>query len=460
VKRGEVLGLLLLILIMAGMSAGDRYIPKRASTAEAESEGRVVSTVWYCPVPTGEDVSSTISTANLAATQVRLRRWGAGEGAASPTTEIDLPARRRQSTAAADLGRPSPVGIVEAFGAATVADFISLGSGVGSSRCSDQPEDRWLFPVASTARSRDTFLLVANPFAEEARITVRFMTPGEDVTPSRLREVNIPRLTQVSLFLGDYRSETEAFAVEVGATRGRVIVSRLMRVSGGGGFGLSANVGVQELSRSWLFAGGEVPTEGEEEIVLANPGEHEALIQISFQTDTEQITQPALREVAVPAGRSLTIKVSEHLPRGTRHGTSITSLNEVGVVAERFVIGLIGGVRGAESSFGATGTSSRWAVSVASPAGGNSFLDFVNWGAERAVASVTLLTDQAETKPPELSALPLEPGRRATVDITSFVGAGAATAVIESASDELLVDGMVVLGPPYRDFAVLAGMPL
>jgi hypothetical protein len=178
-------------------------------------------------------------------------------------------------------------------------------------------------------------------------------------------------------------------------------------------------------------------------------------VQITFQTDTEQITQPELREVAVPAGRQLTIKVADHLPRGTRHGTSIVSLNEIGIVAERFVIGLIGGVRGADSSFGVSETSSRWALSV----GGTTFLDFVNRGAERAVASVTLVTDQAETKPPELSSLPLEPGRRATVDITPFVGGGPATALIESASDEIIVDRLIVI-PPQRDFAIQTGRPL
>jgi uncharacterized protein DUF5719 len=459
-KRGEVIGFLVLVAIMVGLGVGDRYLGKRTvEVSSRDDNGPVFSTVWYCPVPSSEDLNSFISTANLASTPVHLRRWGAAEGTTSPVAEADLAPRRRQTIRAADLGLSAPVGVVEAFGAETFTDFDVFGAGAASSRCSDQPQNRWIFPVASTSRQRDTFLLIANPFEEEARIRVRLMSVEEETIPSRLRDFNIPRLSQVPLFLGDFRTEAESFAVEVVATRGRVLVSRLMRVTGGGGRGITVSMGEQESSNNWFFAGGEVPIDGEESIVLVNPGEHEALVRISFQTDSEQITQPALREVAVPAGRQLTINLSQHLPRGTRHGTSIVSVNNTPLVAERFMIGSVAGVRGVDSAFGETKTAKRWVTSVGSAVGGNTLLALVNRGTERAVVSVTLLNDQSESKPPELSAIPVEAGRRATVDLTSFLQGGGATAVIESASRDVVAERMLIAGDPYRDFASQPAVP-
>lgn len=459
-KRGEVFSFLLLLAVMVGLGVGDRYVTKRTANVATDRGGQVFSTVWYCPVPSGENINSLISTANLAATPVSVRRWGAGDGIASEMKAADLAPHRRQTIKASDLGLPAPVGVVEAFGAQVFTDFDTFGPGAGSSRCSDQPQNRWIFPIASTSRHRDTFLLVANPFEEEARLRFRLITNEEDSIPSSLRDVNIPRLSQVPIFLADYRTEIESLAVEIVATRGRVLVSRFMRVTSGAGRGLTVGMGAQEPSDNWFFAGGEVPVEGEESLVLVNPGEHESLVRITFQTDSEQITQPALREVAVPAGRQLTINLSEHLPRGTRHGTSIVSVNETPIVAERFMIGLFSGVRGVDTAFGRNTTGKRWVTSVGSAVGGNTLLALVNRGSERANVAVTLLNDQSESKPPELSEIPVEAGRRATVDLTSFLQGGGASALIESASPNVIVERMLVMGDPYRDIASQPGTPL
>lgn len=462
-RRGEVFVSLLIVLFGAAIFVGDRYLPAAGRTAPEDEGGRFLSTAWYCPLPGGEGVGSSVSTTNLGDEPVKLRRWTAGEEKASSIQESDLPGRRRTAFAAADFGIPNAAGVVEAFGARTLSDFTALGPrvGVGSTRCSVQPFDVWMFGVASTLRRTDTHLLVANPFREEARIKVRVITSSEDVSPSSLDGIVIPPLSQARLFLGDYYRETEMFGLEVVASAGRILVARSLQWATRDGVrGLSVDLGVGGPSENWQFAGGEVPTDGEETLSLVNPGESEALVQVTFQTETEQLTQPALQEIPIPAGRQVVIKMSEHLPRGTRHGTTISSINAVPVVAEVLSVGSLAGVKGMDAILGQLPVdSSRWIVPTGSPAGGSELLAITNTSDQQATVSVILLTEQSEVRPPELSAIPVGGGRRATVDITQYLAGGAASALVESSTPGVFVARRLVLGDPYNDFADTSGRP-
>lgn len=460
-KRGEAAIFVLLALLMVALGLGDDYLPRKTVVRAQETPGTFLSSVWYCPVPKDEGFTNFISTSNLGTQPVHLRRWGAADSRTSAFAEADLGPGGRGIVQAADFGLPSPVGVVEAFGAATLTDLEVLGPGAGaaSSNCSEQPQDRWLFSVASTSRDRDTDLIVANPFEEEARIGVRILSPEEDISPARLQEFTIPRLSRVPIFLGDFYKETESFGVEVTASRGRVLVLRVMRINSRDGTrGVVAGLGAQEPSNTWLFAGGEVPLEGDENLVLINPGERESIVQVAVPTETEEVFQP-FRELVVPAGGQVTVKLPEHIPRGIQHSLVVTSLNDIPVVAERFTYGVVSGVKGADSVFGQTEASRRWAVSVRSIPGGLTNLEILNRSAIRTTVSVVLLGEQGEVRPPELRAVPLESGRRATLDITGYLPPGGAMALVES-TEEIVVGRRLLVGDPYRDFDSLGGHPL
>lgn len=454
-RRGEAAFLAMAVAAVGGFLILDAAVPRAPARKPAPPAGRFLSSGWYCPLPPDEGFNSLTSTTNLGDDPVHLRRWTVGGSRQSALKEGEVGPRRRSVGPVGEFGLPGAAAVVEVFGAASTSDSVTFSAeaGVAASRCSVQPADRWFFSVASTARGENTYLLVANPFEEEAVVKVRLMTAETDVVPARLKDVVIPQLSQGVIFLSEYYPETKGFALDVKATRGRVVVARYSRTSTRDGWrGIYSDVGIREPSLRWYFAGGEVANQGDEFIVLANPSEREALVGLIVQTKDEQLALPALAELAVPAGRQVTVRMGEHLPRGLQHGTSIASTNGVPIVAERQTFGSLAGGRGVDSVFGVPATGKRWVLSVGSPAGGSDSLAIVNYGRFPAIVRVALITEGGESRPPELAALTVEPGRRATVDVTPFLGGGAATAVVEALSGEVAVERHLWL-EAVRDFA-------
>lgn len=461
-RAGEKLFLTVVVVLAGAGVAVDRFAEGRPPPVPQEAAGRFLSSGWFCPAPSGEGIDTVVATTNLGDEGVHLRRYGIGGGTKGNFLDAEVPGLHRNAISVAEFGISGAAGVVEAFGAATTTDVVTVsGAGVASSRCLVQPSGRWYFASGSTLRGRDSYLLVANPFDEEGVIRVRLLLPAEDVVPARLTDLVIPKLGQTEVFLGDFFPETESFGIDLTATRGRLALSRFDRVDSRDGWrGLALNPGIREPSPRWFFAGGEVPVEGEQFLMLTNPGESEALVRVIVQTETEQLAPPTLAELPVPAARQLTIRMADHIPRGIRHGTLVNSINEVPVIAERQTFGSLEGGRGLDATVGVPAISPRWVLPVGSPAGGREAIAVVNFSQQRAVFGVVLITSEGLVSPPELSEIAVEASRRATIDITPFVPQGGATALIEARSGEIAVERHLWLGDPYRDFSDSPGQPL
>jgi hypothetical protein len=128
---------------------------------------------------------------------------------------------------------------------------------------------------------------------------------------------------------------------------------------------------------------------------------------------------------------------------------TVQGVNRVPVVVERRQI-LTSGGRVLEHAFGQAASGRRWAASVGSPSGGTSILAVLNDGQAATTASVTIITEEGEAKPPELAAVRLEPGRRTSIDLTPFLGRKVATALVEAGGD-VVVEHQTQVGDPYRD---------
>lgn len=458
-KRTEITFLAVVVAVLGLGLLLDFTLPTRAADRPELGSGQFVSTGWYCPVPPAEGIEATMSTANLGTSALGLRRSAIGGMGQSAVEEASLPARSTSNKPVSEFGLSDATGLVEAFGGnnATGVMVGARGKGVGSSRCSAQPSSRWLFASGSTSRGENHYLLISNPFREEAVVRIRLMAGDKEVVPARLRDLVIRSFSQSSVYLSDYLEAEPTFGIEVTASRGRVVVARYSHVTGGGGQGISLDIGAQAVSSEWIFAEGRVPSDGEETIVVANPGSREALIGVVFMTAEERTAPPELAELPVPAGRQAVIKVSDHLTRGTGYGVQLTSSNEVPVVAERQTAGVVNGNRSYESAFGVRMPAARWIVPTGSSFGGTASLSIVNTGQNPTRVGVTLLADSGESKPEELSALNVEPGRKLVVDLSPFVE-GPATAVVEADAPVIAVESQSVVGGQYADFSTTAGL--
>jgi uncharacterized protein DUF5719 len=464
VKGSERAFVVLFVAVVVAAIAGDRFLPQSPAPA-SRARMRVASAAGaaYCPVPNAEEARSFAATVNVGEAPANLRHFAIGEGKASNPQPASLPPKAVNHVDAGTLGIREGAAVVESFASPTFTDSVVLARGVGAATapCTGQPGTRWLFASGSTVRGNDTYLLVSNPFQEDASVGVRLLTAEGPAALPRLREYTIRPLSETVIFLADFHPENDSFGIDVTVSRGRLVVSRLMRLAPRGGpRGLALSLGVREPAARWQFAAGEVPGEGEELINLANPGDKEALVQIVFQAEGEQVAPRELEEVPVAAGAHVAVKVSDRLPRGTKHGTTVLSTNGVPIVAERQTAGPSGGLRGLEAVAGATATASRWLVQTGTPIGGTAQLAIVNTGREDTQVAVSLMTPQGQVRPPELAAVPVGAGRRISLDLTPYLGGEPAAAVVEGSTDDVVAEGRMFLGDPYLDFADAPARPL
>jgi hypothetical protein len=461
VRRYEILFAIVVILVLIGSWGLDRVVPKHAvaSAPPATSSLPPLSEAWYCPVPSPQGLAATVETANLGggSAQLRLTGLGAGSGAATLST---LPARALVSSPVAPPPASEPA-IVEGFGQ-PIASYLTSAStttGAMAARCTQQPGSRWLFAQASTAPGYDTYLYIANPFPEQAGVTIRVLGPSGDVVPPGLSNFQLPPSSQTKIFLGDYFAETTSFGLDVTTNRGRVIVSRLMKVASQDGVrGISMDTGAPAPATQWIFPGGQVPASGLEDMVIANPSTHEALVSESFLTAGGG-APAGQQNVAVPAGQQISIASSDEVPAGTQHGTIITSTNGVPVVAERVTVEGTGSARGYETVFGVPGWASSWLVPAGSPAGGTDTLGVVATGLGPATFGVTLVTGTGSSAPPALATLTVGPGTRGSFDLTPYLGGQPALALVHASAGSIAVESDVALPPAYRETLEAIGTP-
>lgn len=457
-KYGEWVFVAVVTAIL-GLGLGlDLLLEPRAVQEQDIQSHRHLASGSYCPVPSG-DLSAIMTTANLGDGELGLRRSVVAAG--EPDAEqVVLEPQRLSSIDVDEVGPQDSTGVVDVFGGRghTSLSVLSPAGGVASSLCTDQPSSRWLFATGSTSRGDDHYLLVSNPFREEALVSVRIMGPEQDMDLPLISEEVVRARSQRVFYMSENLEELPSFGMEVTASRGRVVASRYSSVDVPGVDGISLNTGTRSPARQWHFANGRVPTEGEESLVVVNPTSREALLSVLFVTEGERVAPPELAEVVVPAGRQVTVNTSEHLSRGDSHGISLRSLNGVPVVAERQIRGVVGSIRGFETAFGVSELAGDWAVPVGTPEGGSSTLSIVNPGETSAEVNITLVTADGEVEPQELTGVEVAAGRKVSLDLTGYLGGGLATAVVGASGADVAVESTVALEGLYGDFATTPGV--
>lgn len=436
----------------------DMVFEPRSTQEPATQTRQHLASGSYCPVPSG-DVNSIMTTTNLDSGPLGLRRSALGAGGSEPQ-QVTLEPETLSSVGVDEFGMEDATGVVDVFGgrAITSLTVLSSGSGISSALCTDQPSARWLFATGSTLRDDDHFLLVSNPFREEALVSVRIMGPEQDVDLPLISDEVVRAESQRIFHMSEHLEEESSFGMELTASRGRVVVSRYSSLNTSAASGISLDTGTRRPAPQWYFANGRVPTEGEESLVVVNPSTREALLSVLFMTEGERVAPPELAEVVVPAGRQVTINTSDYLSRGDTHGISLASLNEVSVVAERQVRGVVGSIRGFEAAFGVSELGVEWALPVGTSQGGSSTLSIINPGESTAEVAVRLVTGDGEVAPQELAEVNVEAGRKVSLDLTGYLGGQSATAVVEAAGSDIAVDSTTALGGSYGDFSTTPGL--
>jgi autotransporter-associated beta strand protein len=204
------------------------------------------------------------------------------------------------------------------------------------------PSTTWLLAEGATGDGFDTFILIANPGAEEAEVTFTFL-PADGAPATLKRKVaGHSRIT--------VNPEGESLPIPLGPVGTQVDSTQPVIAERAQYWPLGPvqwteahnSFGVTEAAPRWVLAEGRVGgSEGYQTyILLANPGSVTANVELVFLGDGQQ-TAPATKTVQVPPQQRVNVTVETGTPNVTTFGTSITS--DQPIVVERAMYWNVGG---------------------------------------------------------------------------------------------------------------------
>jgi uncharacterized protein len=280
---------------------------------------------------------------------------------------------------------------------------------------------RWYFAEGAEGYF-STFVLVANPLAAPADVTLTFLREGESPVTTTLQVAPFSRTTVPASSLPDLANR--AFGIIVEATQ-PVMAERAMyfgttatRPWTGG----AAAAGATTPSATWYFAEGATGAFFDTFILLMNPDvSNDAHVTLRYLLDSgETIDVPKV----VPARGRLTVSIeSEGDPRLQAAAMSVQVTADRPIVAERSVYWQAAegapGWSESHSSQGATVAGPRWALAEGRSGGALNFHTYVllgNPGAQAATVNVQFLPDSGE---PIMKTYNVPALSRFTVDVTA-----------------------------------------
>jgi subtilisin-like proprotein convertase family protein len=224
-------------------------------------------------------------------------------------------------------------------------DGPSLLAGGHVSAGAPDASTSWFFAEGATGSFFDTFLLVGNPGAEPANITLTYLLDnGQTVTANKIVPANA-RLTV------DVESEAPALAAASFATQltsdAPIVAERAMYWLGDPAPWTESHdsLGVAATGTKWLLAEGRVggPQAHQTYILLGNPSATTADVTITYlRADGTTTTSHHL----VPGTSRLNVLVNTEAPalQNEAFGAKIEVANGVGIVVERSIYWNAGGV--------------------------------------------------------------------------------------------------------------------
>jgi len=318
---------LLGLAVAAVLSAGSASPPDGETPREPEATGVLVDrTLLACPDSTDAlqlagDVRTTV-TAGLAEVQGSLDAGttigseggltvgrGGRDGRNQPLARgglVDLGSRR---AAVLDGEGSSAVGL---FGYRT--DRTSQARAVA--RCVE-PRGTWWFNGAGGSLDHSSDLVLTNLDPGAAVVDVRVYGPGGPVDTVRTRGIPIAAGQSRTLALADVAPQTEELLIEVVADRGRVAAA----VIDGYAPRAEAAIGIEWLpatdrpSRNLRLVG--LPARsGSRTLLVANPGDSQALVELQLAGARGSFTPSDLDEISLAPGSVESVDLSAVVPAG------------------------------------------------------------------------------------------------------------------------------------------------
>lgn len=196
----------------------------------AAAEPPLLSSAWYCP-PVGEGLTERLAVANPERSPMTLLVRPSLEAPAGRAGELAGHDRR---TIEVDASRGS---VVETFGRrAVVASLVEDEGRTDAALCAEHPRETVYFAEGGRGATRAVPRLferyiVYNPFPELARVSIRFFSPDQSVSPPDFQDVRVePGEAAVIDPESQFFFPLE-LSTEVDVWQGRAVVGRRLTTS-------------------------------------------------------------------------------------------------------------------------------------------------------------------------------------------------------------------------------------
>jgi autotransporter-associated beta strand protein len=225
----------------------------------------------------------------------------------------------------------------------------------------DQPQPDWLFAEGSQGFF-DTFVLVINPNATATDVTFTFFRESEDPV---VKTVTVGATTRLTLHAGDVPDLVDrSFGIAIHATQ-PIMAERSMyfgttpsRLWSGG----HESAGVTAASTHWFLAEGATGGFFDTFILLSNPQDQAAAVDLQYLLDTGETVHVAK---SVPSHTRLTVNIeAEDDVRLKNAAVSTVIRSDVPIIAERSMYWPGAAVPWGEghNSFGVVDASTHWGL--------------------------------------------------------------------------------------------------
>lgn len=450
-RRAVAIGLA--VVVVAGASAWLELGPGAREPARGDTEG-AVSGSWFCPHGGGEGWKGWVIIANPGSVPVDVRVTGFSDGGVREVTSMRvLPQRHVYHEVFAS--HPSASTQVEYFGGWVGASAVLRAGGAvaptASERCAEGPAHTWFLPDQRTGRDEHTFIVVMNPFAEEASFDVVFTTERRsDIRPKPLSPFVVRARHSVAVRVNDHVLKApgeRTVAASVIPRVGRVVAAGL--ATSDGTFRAEGGI-ASPRSRAIVPAAGYA---GTGELLLVNPGTDPVDLLVVSEGAT------AHRPVAGPGGMTLGPEAVRTMEVGVLPdaGIVVRGTDDSAVVA---AMRLVGDGGDAATIAGAARPERSWLVLPSlPPGGGRAFVVLENEGPTEARVTIRLLGPNGPVSAAGLQSFQVAPGRTVRVPLPPTVEATPLSAVVVAAEGTV-----VAAGASYsrgdRGYAATLGLPI
>lgn len=470
-------------LAVAGIVAVDRHTGAATDGAQSAlnslagfpqvESGRRISTSWFCPGAAGGDgiEAASVTISNPGDTEITATvSYLSDEAAVSEN--IVVAARSQKSV---DTLRGRTVGVVvpvvEIIGSVgTVEQNLVYAAGDVTAQCVSQTSSTWFFADGFTAEGSSHRLVLTNPFPESAVVNIAFTTGEGRRTPAALQGVILAPRSAKSISMNEAGAQNEAtVAIEVAATSGQIVASRIQHYLGAGRLGYSTTVGTPSAQPEWWFTSGRTGSSVTETLVVFNPSKFPAQVNVAFFGDkitnglaideTSTAAAPS-SAVEIPAGGIVAINTDSiaDLPKGD-HAMVVSSLDDQGLVVEHVLSQITGGSSFTAITNGIPGglLTSKWRLPSGLANGARNALTILNTTSLDGTFTVSAVGPGGELPLPELKDVPL--GAASVVSLDVPVGATFGEVIITS-TVEIAVQRRTTRGHGLVGFGIVGALPV